>query len=297
MKDAVVKFNCGESLIKCQRRILESPWLFVLLRVIATTWRVSHAQERGGLMRPTLRIFPEIDDCHRAYLQHQHPHWPRSHSGDPHWWWSTTLILPQCLAIIQRVQSQSQEPPSYCCCWIMFIKPSVGVPRILSFSSQRPDIGNIRNNYFMRNNRNAGGGAQENNNNSNQQQSSININNTNQSNKDEESVDVCGPLLSLVPCGWLCGVFKLCSCVSVKFVKTPVGIIKLTQFILCCIIQKILSDHSEKYAPQLGVGFTVLSLVNTYTIINTFILLISYSFSQDTFNRIRPSLLVSIIKD
>ena len=74
----------------------------------------------------------------------------------------------------------------------MFIKPSVAVPRILSFSSQRrPTISNIRENYFMRNNRS------RNNNNNN-----INSNCSNNETNDE------GPGCSI------CGICRICTCIT-----------------------------------------------------------------------------------
>jgi len=158
----------------------------------------------------------------------------------------------------------------------MFIKPSVAIPRILSFSSQRrPNISNIRENYFIRTNRN-------NNNSNNNNNRNISSNNCRSTSNDEEYQ---GP-----GCG-LCGICRICTCITLDFVKTPVGILKTVELIFCMIIQNILSEYGHEFGEKLGIGFTTMSLINSSCFILTLVLVLCYSFSNDTYNRVRASLL------
>ena len=48
----------------------------------------------------------------------------------------------------------------------------------------------------------------------------------------------------------------------------------------------------HRYTSKLGVGYTIMSLINSGCLIITLVLLLCYSFSSDTYSRVRPSLLV-----
>ena len=93
--------------------------------------------------------------------------------------------------------------------------------------------------------------------------------------------------------------------------KTPVGIIKVAELVLCLIINNILTKYGEecvltfytllsitgsflcRYSAKLGRGFTMLSLINSSCLIVSLVLVLCYSFSSDTYNRVRASLFVS----
>ena len=151
----------------------------------------------------------------------------------------------------------------------MFIKPAV-VPRIqpalrsIRDSINISNIRDIRDNYFIRanNNRQAGPHPPPRSNRQQQQgqtqSASENNNNYSSSSGDEESL---GPGFSV------CGICRVCTCIklgeqtealfvnmftsdlikSLDFVKTPVGIIKVAELILCLIINNILTKYGEEY--------------------------------------------------
>lgn len=65
----------------------------------------------------------------------------------------------------------------------------------------------------------------------------------------------------------------------------------MVELIFCFVIQNILSDYGQEYTSKLGVGYTIMSLINSGCLIITLVLLLCYSFSSDTYSRVRPSLL------
>ena len=151
----------------------------------------------------------------------------------------------------------------------MFIKPAV-VPRIqpalrsIRDSINISNIRDIRDNYFIRaNNRQAGPHPPPRSNRQQQQgqtQQSASENNNNYSSSSSGDEESLGPGFSV------CGMCRVCTCIKLgeqtealfvkmftsdlinflDFVKTPVGIIKVAELILCLIINNILTKYGEE---------------------------------------------------
>jgi len=173
----------------------------------------------------------------------------------------------------------------------MFIKPAV-VPRIqpalrsIRDSINISNIRDIRDNYFIRaNNRQAGPHPPPRSNRQQQQgQTQASENNNNYSSNRSSDEESLGPGFSV------CGICRVCTCIKLDFVKTPVGIIKVAELVLCLIINNILTKYGEEYSAKLGRGFTMLSLINSSCLFVSLVLVLCYSFSSDTYNRVRASL-------
>jgi len=161
----------------------------------------------------------------------------------------------------------------------MFTKPAVAVPRLLSEerrgaamrtireSINLANIRDIRDNYFLR---------------ANTRPANNNSSNSSTGSSEESS----GPGFSV------CGVCRVCTCLSLDFVKTPIGIMKLAELVLCLVIQNILTKHGPEYADKLGRGLSILGAANSACLVTTLVLLLCYSLSSHTYNRVRPSLFI-----
>merc|ERR1719500_798176 len=88
----------------------------------------------------------------------------------------------------------------------------------------------------------------------------------------------------------VCGVCQCCTCISLSFLTTPTGVLKIVQFILGVVCQLLLLKYGMGYADKLGIGYSIFLTSNSGSVLTTGVLLLCYVTSSPTYSRVRPSL-------
>jgi len=92
-----------------------------------------------------------------------------------------------------------------------------------------------------------------------------------------------------ISCCW--GACTFCTCGSISVLSSPTGLVKLGEVFLSVICHLLLLNYGmEKEARDLGIGLSLSLSASSSSLSTAALLLLSYTLSSATYDRVRPSL-------
>lgn len=89
---------------------------------------------------------------------------------------------------------------------------------------------------------------------------------------------------------------RICTCINIEFLSTKTGLLKLVEVILGSLCQTLLIQYGLPYAPDIGQAYTGCLTTVASCLTTTTVLLFCYIVSSRSYQLVRQSMFVCLVR-